>query len=343
MQTDGAVRNGGLTDYMKAIVLRRPGQNDAFSYEDLPDPQCTAGEVRILVKAAAVNRGEVQRRSGTAGGSWSPTSINPPQPTIVGWDVAGVIDRVGKGVDRNLIGQRVVALLIERGGYAEMAIVPSEFAVPIPANLTFEEAASLPVAYLTSWYGLVRHAGLHAGEIALIQAGTSGVGVAAIQIAKDLSAIVIATAGTDEKIKFCKDLGADYVINYTKEDFKDRVKDITGNLGVNVTLDCVGGEILRKSVESLSIGGRIVSVGNASQSHDQSINLDVLFKVRPRFKSESLLTEPDLPSALSNIVQLVANDRIKAVIDRTFHLSKANEAHNYIEQRQHKGKVVLIT
>ena len=326
---------------MKAIVLRKPGQNDAFNYEDLPDPQCAAGEVRILVKAAAVNREEVQRRAGTAGG-WSPTSTDPPQPTIVGWDVAGVIDRVGKGVDLDFIGQRVVALLIERGGYAEMAVVPSEFAIPIPIHLTFEEAASLPVAYLTSWYGLVRHAGLHAGEIVLIQAGTSGIGVAAIQIAKDLSAIVIATAGTDEKIKFCTDLGADYVINYTKEDFRGRVKDITDNLGVNVTLDCVGGETLRKSIESLSPGGRIVSVGNASQSHDQSIKLDVLFKVRPRFKSELLLTEPDLPSALSNMVQLVADDRIKAVIDRTFHLSNANEAHNYIEQRQHKGKVVLI-
>jgi len=326
---------------MKAIVLRRPGQVPAFSYEDLPDPQCKEDEIRILVKAAAVNRGEVQRRAGTVGGSWSPTSADPPKPAIVGWDVAGVIDRVGKNVNQNLIGQRVVALLVERGGYAEMAVVPSEFAIPIPAHMTFNEAASLPVAFLTSWYGLVRHAGLHAGEVVLIQAGTSGIGVAGIQIAKDLSAIVIATAGTDDKTEFCKKLGADYVINYTKEDFLDGVKDITNNRGVNVALDCVGGETLKNSIASLSHGGRIVTVGNVSQSHHPTIALDILFKIRPRFASESLLTEPDLPSALSNIVQLVAHGRIKAVIDKTFHLSRADEAHNYIEQRQHKGKVIL--
>ena len=326
---------------MKAIVLRRPGQDDAFSYEDLPDPQCGQGEVRISVKAAAVNRGEVQRRAGTAGTGWSPTSSQPPEQTIVGWDVAGEIDQVGDGVDEGRIGERVVALLVERGGYAEMAVVSSEFAVPIPESMTFEEAASLPVAYLTSWYGL-QHTGLHAGEVVLVQAGTSGIGVAGIQIAKDLSATVITTAGTDEKVEFCKRLGADYAINYTSQDFVERVMEITDGRGVDVVLECVGGETLRRSIESLTPGGRLVSVGNASQSQQPAIGLDVLFRIRPRLETVSLLTEPGLPEALANMVRLVEDGRIKAVIDRTFPLSDAMEAHRHIEQRRHMGKVVLI-
>ena len=327
---------------MKAIVLRRPGQDDAFSYEDLPDPQCGQGEVRISVKAAAVNRGEVQRRAGTAGSGWSPSSGEPPEPTVVGWDVAGEIDQVGEGVNKSRIGERVVALLIERGGYAQMAVVPSELAVPTPGRMTFEEAASLPVAYLTSWYGLVRHTGVHAGEIVLVQAGTSGIGVAGIQIAKDLSATVITTAGTDEKVEFCKRLGADYAINYANQDFVERVMEITDGRGVDVVLECVGGETLRRSIESLTPGGRLVSVGNASQSQQPAIGLDVLFRVKPRFETVSLLTEPGLPEALANMVRLVEDRRIKAVIDRTFPLSDAMEAHSYIEQRRHMGKVVLI-
>ena len=319
---------------MKAMVLRRPGEEDAFSYEDYPDPQCGPDDVRIRVRSTALNRGDIHRRSGFAGSA-------PPKPMVVGWDVAGEIDDVGANVGRGRLGQRVVALLVERGGYAELAKAPSTFAVAIPDDMTFDEAAALPVAYLTSWYGLVRKTALHAGEIALVQAGTSGIGVAGIQIAKDLAATVIATAGTDEKVEFCRSLGADHGINYTKEDFVEEVRRKTGGKGVHVVLECVGGETLAKSIEALAPSGRLVSVGNAAMADPPSVGVETLFQVRPRLERESLLAEPDLPWALANMVGMVAQGRIRPVLDRTFPLADVMEAHQYMEARLHKGKVIL--
>ena len=318
-------------------MLRRPGQPAAFSYEDYPDPECGPDEVRIRIRAAAVNRGEIHRRAGATGG------LGPQKPIIVGWDVAGEIDDVGANIEPDRVGERVVALLAARGGYAEMAAAPADFAVAIPDDLTFVQAASLPVAYLTSWYGLVRRTGLRAGEVVLVQAGASGIGVFGIQIGKDRSATVIATAGTDEKVAFCKALGADHAINYATDDFVALARQVTGGRGVDVVLECVGGEVLARSIEALAPSGRLVSVGNASQAKPPVVDLDTLFSVGPRLARESLLAEPDLPAALGDMVQAVSQRRIKPVVDKTFPLAEATEAHRYVEERRQMGKVVLVT
>ena len=327
---------------MKAAIVRQPGNEDVFSYEDVPDPECGPDEVRVRIRAAAVNRGDLFQRAGVSAGiSPSESAAGREWPHIIGWDIAGEIESLGSNVKDRNIGERVVALLTQGGGYAELATVPAEMAVPVPDNVSFDEAAALPVAYLTAWYALARHARLKAGEVALIQAGTSGIGVAGIQFAKNLDATVIATAGTDHKVEFCKKLGADHAINYEEQDFVEEVKQITDGEGVSVVLECVGGETLTRSFDVLARHGQLARVGNASLSESPGVDVATLFRVSPRLDSLSLLSEPDLPDELADLVQKISKGRVKAIIDRAYPLSSIAEAHRYVQERRHIGKVIL--
>jgi NADPH:quinone reductase-like Zn-dependent oxidoreductase len=275
---------------MKAAIVYQPGNEGVFRYADVPDPECGADEVRVRIRAAAINRGELFQRAGVSAGIRpSKSAAGRRWPHIIGWDIAGEIESLGSNVKNRKIGERVVALLVQGGGYAELATVPSEMAVPIPDNVSFDDAAALPVAYLTAWYGLVRYAHLHAGEVALIQAGTSGVGVGGIQFAKNLGATVIATAGTDNKVELCVELGADHVINYTEQDFVDEVMRTTDGEGVAVVLECVGGETLTRSFDVLARHGRLVRVGNASFSESPKVDVATLFRVSPRLDAFSVV------------------------------------------------------
>ena len=243
---------------MKAAIAYAPGSEDVLKYEDVSDPQCGPGEVRIRIRSSSINRGDTSRRAGSTRGAaiqW---------PLIIGWDIAGEVESVGPGVLDRKVGERVVAL-IPNGGYAELATAPAGDAVPVPDNVSFDEAAALPVAYLTAWYGLLHRARLAPGDVALIQAGASGVGVGAIQMAKNAGATVISTAGTRKKVDACLDLGADHGVNYVEQDFVDEVRRITGGRGADVVLEQVGGETLVKSMEALAPFGRLVSVGNTSR------------------------------------------------------------------------------
>ena len=316
---------------MKAAIVHEPGGEEALYYEDVPDPKCGPEEVRIRVRATALNRADLARRAGLLPGTkW---------PLVIGWDVAGEVESVGSRVEDRKVGERVVAL-IPQGGYAELATSPSKDVVPLPDNVSFDEAAALPVAYLTAWYGLRRRARVQAGEVVLISAAASGVGVGGIQMAKNLGATVIATVGTDTKVEFCKRLGADHAINYRERDFAEEVSRITNDGGVNVVLESVGGEMLTKTFDVLAPFGRLISVGIASGQPGMVDSTRFLTKGW-QMEGFLLLREPDLPNELANLVREVSQGRVKAVVDKTYPLSEAGEAHRYLEDRRNIGKVIL--
>ena len=318
---------------MKAAVANEPGNEEVLQYQEAPDPACGDGQVRIRVRAAAINRGDLGRRAGRSAGaqlSW---------PLIIGWDIAGEIESVGSGVADRKVGDRVVAL-IPQGGYAELATAPAGDTVPLPDNVSFDEGAALPVAYLTARYALLWRAGLQAGETVLIQAGASGVGVGAIQMAKNQGATVITTAGSGEKVEFCKGLGADHVINYRDQDFAQEVRRITNDAGVDVVLESVGGETLAKSMDVLGQFGRLVSVGNTVRE-TATMDVTAFLAKRCHLEGFSLLVQDDIPAELADLVQEVSDGSIKAVIDKVFSLSEAAEAHRYVAERRNMGKVIL--
>jgi len=196
---------------MHAVRIHQFGDETVLRYEEVPDPRPGPGEVRVAVKAASINHGDLARRNGTYPGEMG-------FPLTLGWEVAGEIDALGDGIDRKRLGQRVVAIATS-GGYAERMTTPGFAAVPLPDGLDFDAAASIPVVFLTAWYGLITTADVQRGQWVLVHAGASGVGMAGIQIAKQRGARVLATASTAEKLEFARRLGADATINYVDSDF----------------------------------------------------------------------------------------------------------------------------
>ena len=317
---------------MKAAVIHEPGGPEALRYSDFPDPECGPNDVRVRVRSASVNWGDLFMRF---------TALPRPYPFVVGWDIAGEIESVGSNVSDRKVGERVVSL-IPQGAYAELAVTPGTAAVPMPDNISFDEAGVLPVTYLVSWYSLRKRAQVEPGEVVLITAGTSGIGVAAIQIARNMGGTVITTVSSDEKAEFCKNLGASYAINYNRQDFVEEVQRITEDKGVDVVLEVVGGETLVKSVDLLARFGRMVSVGNSS-NQPAMINATSTFFTKKRCRIEGflVLVQPDLPQEMAKLLLEVSRGAIVAVIDKTFPLSEAPEAHRYMEARRNFGKILL--
>jgi putative PIG3 family NAD(P)H quinone oxidoreductase len=318
---------------MKAAVIHEFGPEEVLRYEDAPDPTPGPGEVLVRVRAAAVNRGDLGRRMGTY-----PAAV--PLPLIIGWDIAGTVEALGPGVRDFVPGQRVVAR-IPQGGYAELAVAPVTQTVAIPDGVSFEQAAALPVAYLTAWFALHHQGALRPGEICLVQAAASGVGVAGIQIAKLMGARVLTTAGTEAKLALGRRLGADVTINYTTEDFAAVVMKETDGRGVDVVLESVGGDVLARSVAALAQGGRLVSVGNSSRQAAQ-VDLAAALRRRVSLFGFALAAEEGHNAALAELLDLVAAGTIEAVIERTFPLREAAAAHRHLAARDNMGKVLLI-
>lgn len=318
---------------MKAAIIHEFGAEDVLRYEDVPDPSPGPGRLLVRVRAAGINRGDLGRRMGTYAG---PIEL----PLIIGWDIAGTVEALGPGVSGPPLGTRVVAR-VAWGGYAEHATANAAESVPIPDGVTFEQAAALPVAYLTAWFALKHQGALQAGQTCLVQAAASGVGVAGIQIAKDAGARVFATASTEEKLALGRRLGADVVINYTTTDFVEAVQKETGGRGVDVVLESVGGDVLTRSVAALAPFGRLVSVGNSARAPSPT-DLTQLLSRRLALFGFYLGGEEGVPQALAELLDRVAAGRIEAVIDRTFPLAQAAAAHRYVAQRNNMGKVLLI-
>jgi NADPH2:quinone reductase len=321
---------------MKAVVIDEFGGPDVLRYRDVPDPPLSPASVLVEVRAVGVNRGDLQERTGEAG------DVQLPLPLIVGWEVAGVVKAVGDLVQNVRQGDRVVAIM-PSGGYAELAAPIAQAVVPIPQSLSFEEAAGIPIVFMTAWFALIKKAGLCAGETALVQAAGSGVGMAGVQIAAHVGARVIATAGSDEKLARARELGARETVNYRTTDFAEAVTAITGGRGLDVVLESVGGRTLVKSIELLATGGRLVSVGNSSQ---EPVSIDAALLVERDVSLSGLNLSSELLRSgaieeFRKVVELCGRGDLKVVVDRVLPLSEAAAAHGILADRANFGKVIL--
>jgi NADPH:quinone reductase-like Zn-dependent oxidoreductase len=340
---------------MKAIVFEKHGGPDVLRYVDAPDPVAHANEVLIRVKACALNHLDLWVRRGLPG-------VAIPLPHIPGSDVAGEVAEIGAGVTTVRPGQKVVlapgvtcgkcpacisghdnrcrsftnlGYMID-GGCAEFVKVPEVNCLLYPENLSWEEAASIPLVFQTAWHMLLVRAELQPGEDVLILGAGSGVGTAAIQIAKFFGAKVIATAGTPEKLAKASELGADYVINHKAQKIREEVRRITNKRGVDVVFEHVGTATWDDSLASLAYAGRLVTCG-ATTGYDAKLDLRALFAKQLSLLGSYMGTKSDLHS----VMRLVATGRFRPIVDRTFPLKEAAAAHEYLESGAQFGKVVL--
>lgn len=326
---------------MQAIEISRPGAPDVLTLVRRADPVPGAGEVLIRVSASGVNRPDVLQRMGAY----------PPPPgasDLPGLEVAGVIvegDAAAMAASGLSIGQRVCALT-PGGGYAELCVTPAAQCLPVPEGLSDTEAASLPETCFTVWSNVFMRAALQPGETLLIQGGTSGIGVTAIQMAKALGATVIATAGSDAKCQACLDLGADHAINYRTTDFAEAARQFTGGRGVDVILDMVAGDYVAREVTALAEDGRLVIIavqGGVKAQFDAGLVLRRRLTItgstlRPR----TVAFKEAVAAALRERVwPLIVAGRIRPVLHSVLPAAEAAQAHALMESNQHIGKIVL--
>lgn len=320
---------------MKAILFDQPGEPDVLRYDDAPDPQPGADELLVRVHATAVNRADLlQRRGGYA----PPLGASP----ILGLELAGeVVQPAGEW----RIGDRVMAV-VTGGGYAELAAVPAGMAMRIPERFSYQEAAAIPEAFLTAYLNMFTLGRLQPGEVALIHAGASGVGTAAIQLARAIGARVMVTAGSDEKLALCRELGAELAINYTSESFVERVQAASGGRGADVVLDFIGAPYWDSNMAALALGGRLMLIGFLGGSRGQ-LDLGIMMGKSLTVASTTLRRTP-LPQkvALTQAFSEFALPRfergaLRPVIDRILPIMQAVEAHRVLEANSNAGKVVL--
>jgi NADPH:quinone reductase len=324
---------------MKAIVITQPGGPEVLQCAERPQPVPGALEVLVKVVAAGVNRPDIAQRKG----NYPP----PPgaSPDIPGLEIAGTVVQVGEHCTRWRTGDKVCALVIG-GGYAEFCAVPEGQCLPLPKNLSFAEAASLPETFFTVWSNVFDRGKLQAGESLLVHGGSSGIGVAAIQLAKVWGAKVYVTAGSDEKCLFCEKLGAEKAINYKKEKFSDVIKQQTNKRGVNVILDMVGGEYTPENLDILAEEGRLVLI-NAMKGAEAKVNLVTVMRKRLTITGSTLRArdtafKADIANKLEQIVwPWLISGKVKPVVFKTFPLEMAAEAHRLMESSEHIGKIVL--
>jgi NADPH:quinone reductase-like Zn-dependent oxidoreductase len=341
---------------MKAVRLHQSGSVEHYAYEDAPDPVAGPGEVLVRVRAVALNHLE-------AWAAKMPAAAPFERPRILGADVAGVVEALGAGVtsvtagaevmlhpgvscgvcaqclggDDNLCAQYRLLGQGREGGMAELIAVPAANVAPKPPNLSFEEAASIPLVFTTALHMILTRAKLRYGETVLVNAAGSGVGVAAIQVAKLHGARVIASAGSDAKLVKAKELGADECINYSAQDLTEEARRLTNGRGVEMVVENVGAEILEKSVRALARNGRVVTCG-ATAGNDATINVTRLFLAQQTIYGSFMGTKAELMRYLP----CFADGRLRAVVDRVYPLSNAREAVTRLLHREQFGKIVLV-
>ena len=321
---------------MKAIRIHQFGPTeDVLQFEDVSIPEPKAGEVLIKVETASLNRADLGLRKGTY--RISADAL----PLIPGREFAGTVEKLGAGVNEYQTGQRVVAYP-SLGGYAEHAVAKASEVRPIPEGVTSIQAAATPTVFLTAWFGLLTDGNLKAGEWLLVQGGSSGVGNAAIQIAKHLGAQVITTSGSDEKCRRLRQLGADITIDVSKTGFLPEVMRATKNRGVDVVLEMIGGEVFQKSLQALAPGGRLFSIGGAFGALPDPLPALSEGRKATRFSITNYLkAKPEDFKQLDEILRLVQEKKFQVIIGKTFPLAETRAAQRYLEGREHFGKVVL--
>jgi len=326
---------------MKAVEITVYGAPDVLCIGDRPDPFAGVGEVLIRVKASGINRPDVLQRTGNY-------PVPPGASDIPGLEVAGEIvagDTAAMSAAGFKLGDRVCAL-VAGGGYAELCVAPVGQCLPVPAGLSDIEAATLPETFFTVWSNVFDRARLQAGETLLIQGGTSGIGVTAIQMAKALGAKVIATAGSDEKCAACIALGADHAINYKTADFSAEARKLTDGKGVNVILDMVAGSYVAREVECLAEDGRLVIIA-VQGGVKAEFNAGMVLRKRLTITGSTLRPRAlDFKSAIAAALRvkvwpLLESAAIKPVIYKVFLAEDAAKAHTLMESNQHVGKLVL--
>ncbi|HMF03534.1 MAG TPA: zinc-binding dehydrogenase [Acidimicrobiia bacterium] len=318
---------------MKAAVYYETGPPSVFRYEDVPDPSVGSGDVLIDVEAVSIEGGDTLNR---AGGEMATT------PHIVGYQCAGTIAEVGSDVTDREPGQRVVCTMLW-GSHAERRAVPSVVTWLVPDGLDIVEAACIPVAFATADDCLFEFGHLQAGETVLIQAGAGGVGLAAIQLAKRAGATVLATASSDEKLERLREFGLDHGINYRTSDFPGVARELTDGRGADLVVDSVG-STLTGSVQALAYRGRVSLVGQAGrdpQPFDASLLMMGNQTLTGVFLGAEVAT-PRVQALVARLIDDVAGGELRVVVDRTFPLSDAAGAHEYLESRQAFGRVALI-
>src|SRR4030088_4871 len=317
---------------MTAIAIREPGGPDVLVPQTRPVPAPGPGEVLVKVAAAGVNRPDIMQRQGL---------YPPPKGAseIPGLEIAGEVVALGAGVKRWKLGDKVMALVVG-GGYAEYCLAHEGHALPVPPGLTLVEAAAIPETFFTVWHNTFERGRLRAGETLLVHGGSSGIGTAAIQLAKAFGARVITTAGSAEKCEACRKLGADLAVNYKAEDFVAATKTATGGKGADVVLDMVGGDYIERNYEAAAVDGRIVQIafqGSPKSTVDfRRLMLKRLTHTGSTLRSRSVPDKGAIARAVEqHVLPLIAAGKVKPLIDSTFPLAQAAAAHAKMESSTH--------
>ncbi|XP_004485716.1 uncharacterized protein [Cicer arietinum] len=324
---------------MKAIVITRAGGPEVLQLQEVEDPQLKDHEVLIRVYATALNGADTFQRKGSYP---SPIGASP----YPGLECSGTIVSVGKNVSKWKVGDQVCALLAG-GGYAEKVAVPEGQVLPVPPGISLKDAASFPEVACTVWSTIFMMSRLSKGETLLIHGGSSGIGTFAIQIAKYRGSRVFVTAGSEEKLAFCKSIGADVGINYKTEDFVARVKEETAGQGVDVILDVMGASYHQRNLDSLNFDGRLFIIG-IQGGVSTEVDLRALLGKRLTVQGAGLRSRsPENKTVIvnevaKNVWPAIAEGKVKPVVYKSFPLSEAAEAHRLMESSQHIGKILLL-
>ena len=323
---------------MKYIEIREFGGPDVLQITEGDAPVPGTNQVLVKVAAAGINRPDVMQRQGKY----------PPPPgasAIPGLEIAGEVIATGENASWPLPGDQVCAL-VTGGGYAELAVAEAPLCLPVPAGLTPVQAAALPETFFTVWSNLFDRAGLKEGESVLIHGGSSGIGTTAIQLAKAFGATVFTTAGSGEKCRVCRELGADLAINYNEEDFVEACRNATGGKGVDVILDMVAGDYTNRNIDAAAVEGRYVIIaglrGFSAEVSIRSIMVKRLVITGSTLRPRPVEFKAAIAAGLKERVwPLLESGQVKPIIHTTLPLSKANEGHRLMESSRHIGKIML--
>ena len=330
-----------LPETMRRIRFDGSGGPEVIAVETAPVPEPGPGQVLIEVVAAGVNRPDVMQRQGL---------YPPPKGAteVPGLEIAGRVAALGEGVDDVSIGDEVCALVIS-GGYAEFALAEAAQVLPRPGPVSLADAGGIPETHFTVYSTVMQRARLAPGESFLVHGGSSGIGSTAIQLAKAVGATVFTTAGSEEKCRFCRELGADFAINYHESDFAEELKRLTGGKGVDVILDMVGAAYLAKNIASLGLEGRLVQIAFMKGHKAGSVNLTPIMLKRLTLTGATLRAQSNEAKAAiaqglkADVWPLIEAGTIRPVVHATFPLEEAREAHALMESSAHLGKILLAT
>ncbi|MGW8540818.1 NAD(P)H-quinone oxidoreductase [Streptomyces albidoflavus] len=325
---------------MHAITIPEPGGPEALVWAPVPDPVPGEGEVLVEVVAGAVNRADLLQRQGF----YDPPPGASPYP---GLECSGWIAAIGPGVSGWAVGDEVCALL-SGGGYAEKVAVPAGQLLPVPAGVGLKTAAALPEVVCTVWSNVFMVSQLRPGETLLVHGGASGIGTMAIQLAKAVGARVAVTAGSPEKLQYCGELGADFLINYREQDFVEEIREVTAGAGADVILDIMGAKYLDRNVKALATNGRLAIIGMQGGTKAE-LDIATLLRKRGAVTATSLRGRPASEKAAivaavrEHVWPLIDTGRVRPIVDREVPMRDAATGHRVLEESSHIGKVLLVT